>query len=196
MIYIKPVLEYLSVECKPLDGEGVLYAVRMNYTDELFGETTAILVRPESQGRYNLTINFRSDFIWDYTVGVYMQDIDFYLDFYGKNLQTNGDFAELAGPHTRLSGNWTIMIVIDSYSRFPSIFSIELPTPINLALLVTIAGFVLYFNVFLFLDNYFRSKKEIISNKRWIIIIIIAVISAWAIYYLYNFTTFTLTWRV
>jgi hypothetical protein len=186
-IYIKPVLEYVSIDCNPLDHGDISYAVYMNSTDELFGETTVFIIQPESYGIYNITINFQGNYKWNYIIGVYAQNFDFYLEFYGQNIQTEGYFAMLYGPYTRLSGNWTINILLNSRSRSQSVFSIVLPTPANLILLLSTAGFIVYLNAFIILNTYFRSKKEIISNKRWLIIAIIALISIFVIYQLYIF---------
>jgi hypothetical protein len=193
-VYINPILEYVSVDCEPLDrGSFFDLSISTNSTSTLFGETTAIWMRPESQGRYNLTITFQSVKQWNYTIGVYAQDLDFYVEFYGKNLKTSGYFVLLEPPVTRVSGNWTISIMVNSHSRSSPVFVIELPSPVNSILLVTVAGFIVYFNAFLLLDTYFKDKKELVSNRRWFVSGIVIVISALAIYQLYNFTTFTLS---
>jgi hypothetical protein len=164
----------------------------MNYTDDLFGKTTVIFVLPESEGRYNVTTTFQSNNVWNYTMGVYAQDLNLYLDWYGKTVKTSGYFVQLFGPYVLPSRNWTINILLFAHSQSSSFFTIELPAPVNLAILLTAAGFIMYINAFLLIDTHFKSKKEIISNKRWFLIIIVAVISALAIYQLYNFTTFIL----
>ncbi len=195
-VYIKPVLEGVSVECEPLDQAGPFNVeIQTDHTDNLFGTKTGIWVRFESEGRYNLTVNFLSNETWDYTVGVYTQNFDFYEDYYGKNLKTYGYFLELpqGTPSTRPPGNSTIVITVDIHGFSSSIFSIELPTPVNSVLLVTAAGFIVYFNVFLLLDTYFKNKKEMVSNRRWFLSGIVFIISALAIYQLYTFTTFTLS---
>jgi hypothetical protein len=189
-IFINPVLDYVSIDCKPIDHGDVSYAVRMNYTDQFFGETTAFVIQPESRGKYNITINFQGNFKWDYRIGVSAQNFDFYLEFYGQNIQTEGSFAMLYGPYTRLSGNWTINILLNSRSRSQTVFTFVLPSPANLILLFSSAGFIIYINAFLILNTYFKSKKEIVSNKRWLVIVIIVLISAFVIYQLYTFTTF------
>ncbi|MDH5794470.1 MAG: hypothetical protein OEZ24_00030 [Candidatus Bathyarchaeota archaeon] len=195
-VYIKPILESVSVGCEPLGQAGPFNVeIQTDHTDNLFGTKTGIWVRFESEGRYNLTINFQSNETWDYTIGVYTQNFDFYEDYYGKNVKTYGYFLELpqGTPSTRPPGNSTIIITVDIHGFSSSIFSIELPTPVNSVLLVTAAGFIVYFNVFLLLDTYFKNKKEMVSNRRWFLSGIVFIISALAIYQLYTFTTFTLS---
>jgi len=192
-IYIKPNLRSISAHCVPLDGGNPFdLSVSTDYTDEVFGKVTAIWIRPGSRGRYNVTVTFDSNATWDYMAGVYTRNLDFYLDFYGKNVKTYGSFVELQAPNTRLSGNWTISVVLNSHGRSSSIFFIELPTPVNSVLLVTAAGLIGYLNVFLVLDTYFKSRKEIVSNRRWLLSGAVIVASAFVIYQLYTFTTFTL----
>jgi len=175
-VYIRPVLGYVSVECKPLDyGNPFDLSVSSNYTDPVFGRITAIWMQPEAHGRFNLTIAFRSDEPWDYTLGVYP--------------------GEWSVSGTRLSGNWTINVLLDSHGKpesSPPFFFFELPPPVNSLLLMTIAGAIAYLNVFLFLDTYFKSKKEIVSGKRWLFVSLVVVISGWAVYQFYSFTAFVL----
>ncbi len=195
-VYINPVLESVSVECGPLGRGGPFdLEISTDDTDSLFGRKTGIWVRLQSEGTYNLTISFYSNETWDHTIGVYSRNLEFYRDLYGKNVRITGYFVEppLGTPSTYPSGNWTINITIDTHSISPSIFSVELPTPVNSVLLVTAAGLIVYFNVFLLLDTYFKNRKEIVSNRRWLLTGIVFVISAFAIYQLYTFTTFTLS---
>ena len=194
-VYIKPVLESVSVDCEPLELAGPFnIEVQTVHTDDLFGTKTGIWVKLQSRGKYNLTVNFRANQTWEYTLGVYSQNLDFYRDHYKENLDIYGYFVQLpeGTPSTRPRGNSTINIIITSHELSRSIFSIELPTPVNSVLLVTAAGFIAYLNVFLLLDTYFKNKKEIVSNRRWFLSGIILIISAVAIYQLYTFTTFTL----
>jgi len=194
LFYVKPNLHDISAHCEPLDnGNPFSLSIHTDYTDDLFGEVTVVGLMPESRGKYNLTITLESNATWDYIIGVYSRNLDFYLEYYGKNVKTYDYFMQLGGgPYTRLSGNWTINVILDSHGLSPSLFSIELPTPVNSILLVTAAGLIVYINVFLFLDTYFKNKKETVSMRRWILFGVVIVISAVAIYQLYDFTTFAL----
>jgi hypothetical protein len=192
-LYIKPIVEFVLIDLKPLDAGEISYALRMNYTDPLFGEATTLIVLPESVGKFNITITFYSDKTWDYTLGIYPRNIDFYYSLYGDNLETNGYFVILQAPFTRPFGNWSINIILTSQYRSPPVIFIELPTPVNLSLLITAAAGIIYCNIFALLDTYFKNKKEIVSNKRWIVVAVIILISVFVIYQLYNFTTFSLS---
>jgi len=193
LFYVKPNLHAVSAQCEPLDlGNPFSLSIHTDYTDELFGEVTAVGMMPESRGKYNLTVTLESNVTWDYVIGVYSRNLDFYSEYYGKNVKVYGYFVELRGPYTRLSGNWTVSVILNSHGRSSSLFSIELPTPVNSILFVTAAGLIVYCNVFLLLDTYFKNKKETVSSRRWILFGIVIIVSAVAIYQLYNFTTFTL----
>jgi len=196
-VYIKPVAEQVSVDCEPLDrGKPFDLQISTNYTDTLFGRITAVWMRPESRGKYNLTIAFQSGKVWDYMIGVYTRNVDFYLDFYGKNVKFSGNFGQFF-TFTRQSGDWTINIILESHGQqSSSIFNVELPTPMNAVLFLTAAGLVAYFNLFLVVDTYFKNKKETVSTKERILIAIVVIISAFAVYYLYNWTTFKSLWGV
>lgn len=184
-VYVYPVVRNVTFNS---ERSGIVLTISTNYTAQL-RENTAIWVRPESQGTFNLTISFRSDKAFDYTVGVYSRN----ADFYGKNVKFSGDFGTFF-TFTRPPGNWTINVLLSSYSPSRSIFHIELPTPVNAALFLATTGFIAYLNAFLMSDTYFKNKKESVSNKRWILVGIVIVISGFAIYQLYSYTTFSLSW--
>ena len=192
IIYIRPVLERVSVDCKPLvRGNPYDLSISTNYTDNFYGETTVIWMKPGAQGKYNLTITFETNEAWDYILGVYSRNVN--MSLYGKNAKVYGRFIELQRPYTRTSGNWTINIVLDSHGEPLPAFVINLPTPLNSVLLATVTGLVTYFNIFILLDTYFKNLKETVSNKRWLFCGITMLASALMIYELYIFTVFTLS---
>lgn len=194
-VYIRPIVEEVSVDCRPLDrGKPFDLSVSTNHTDSLFGRTTAIWMRPGLPGTYNLTISFQSSKAWDYIIGVFARDLDFYTEFYGKNVKFSGTFGEFF-TFSRQPGNWSVSIMLISHGQLsPSIFNIELPTPLNAILFVTAAGLVAYFNLFLIFDTYFKNKKETISNKERILVAIVIIISAFAVYQLYLFVASISPW--
>jgi len=89
--------------------------------------------------------------------------------------------------------NWTIIVILEIHSLSPSFSYITLPTPVNFAILVAAVGLIGYVDSFIIIDTYFKSKKEIISYGRWIIVGVALLISAYLAYQMYNFTTFTLS---
>ncbi len=186
-IYIYPVVRDISLNSS---GSGIFLSIRTNYTVQS-QENTAIWMLPESQGVFNMTMSFQSDEAFDYTIGVYSRN----PDFYGKSVKFSGDFGTIY-THSGPPGNWTIIILLTSQRQSRSIFHIELPTPVNAALFLAAAGFISYFNIFFVCDTYFKNKKESVSNRRWLVCGIVMVISAFAIYQLYSFTTFTSSWSV
>jgi len=190
-IYIYPITDGVSVNSGSLDRGGpVDISITLNYTIvPEYRQVTAIWTRPRASGTYNLTISFQFNSGWEYTIGVFTRDID----FYGKNVKFSGNFGEFFS-FERSPGNWTISITLNSRRQTQSIFYFELPTPVNAALFLTITGLIVYSNVFLVFDTYFKNKKEAVSNRRWALCALVIIISAIAIYQLYTFSTITLSW--
>jgi len=165
------------------------------YTSLNEDSSSIVRMQPQSEGVYNLTIMFWSNETWQYTIGVFTSSPDFYRP--NGNVQrvrtalaqSFVEFWTLTFP----SGNYTISITVNCYgTASSSSFFIRLPTPVNSMLLITAAGFIAYLNVFLIFDTYFKSKKEIVSGRRWMLCSAAVIISILVIYQLYSFTTFTL----
>lgn len=154
-----------------------------------------VRMQPQSQGIYNLTIMFWSNRTWQYTIGAFTGSPDFYKP-HGRTERVRTALAESFVEFLTLTfppGNYTISITVNSYGTpSSSSFFVRLPTPVNSMLLITAVGVIAYLNVFLVFDTYFKSKKEIVSGRRWMLCSAAVIISILVIYQLYNFTTFTL----
>lgn len=194
VIYLSPQVENLSVRCQPLRHSGAFdLSISTKYLDPyLKRKVSAVWVQPAESGIYNLTVNFVSNSSWEYMLRVYTRSFEFYKEYYGKRIGVDNFFTELQPPLTRHPGNWTINIMLVSHSLSPSFSPITLPTPVNSAILIAAVGLISYIDSFILLDTYFKSKKEIVSHTRWILVGIALLISAYAAYQIYNFTTFTL----
>lgn len=192
-VYIYPVVEWVMVDIKPLErGNPFDASIATNYTDTYFKKATVVWMRPATRGSYNVTISFQSYKGWEYTVGVYARN----YEFYGKNVRFTGNFGRFYS-FARDPGNWTLSLVVNAVRLSSgSIFQIELPTPVNAALFAMATGFIMYFNVFLFFDTYFKSKRELVSGKRWFLFGMAVFISIIAIYGLYTFSTVGVSWGV
>jgi len=188
-VYLRYKIENLSVRCQPLHRGGMFdLSISTKYVDPYLGEVSAVWVQPGERGIYNLTINFMSNESWEYVLGVYTRNFNFYEEYYGKRIHIRGFYIELQPPLTRHPGNWTINVLLEAYSLSPSLSYITLPTPVNTALLVASWGLIAYINSFILIDTYFKSKKEIIPNTRWIMVGLVLLISVYAAYQIYNFT--------
>ncbi|RJS88576.1 hypothetical protein CW705_08640 [Candidatus Bathyarchaeota archaeon] len=196
-IYISPPVNNLSVRCEPLRRSGAFdLTMSTKYLDpylRLRREVSAVWVQPNGPGIYNLTVNFSSNKSWEYLVGVFTRNFDFYREYYGKRISIQNFFMEIQPVLTRHPGNWTIIVTLEIHSLSPSFSYITLPTPVNFAILVAAVGLIAYVDSFIIIDTYFKSKKEIISYGRWIIVGVALLISAYLAYQMYNFTTFTLS---
>lgn len=196
VVFLSPKIENLSARCQPLRRGGLFdLSISTRYVDFYLGEVSVVGVQLNEPGTYNLTISFASNESWKYTLGVYTRSLKFYEEHWGQGIVTRGSFVERAS-FMRHSGNWTIIIPLESHrfanslSYFPNI---TFPTPVNMALLLATWILIVYVNSFVFLDTYFKSKKEIVSYTRWIMMGIMMLISVYLAYQIYNFTAFTLS---
>jgi len=191
IVYLRSNIENLSAQCRSLHRGGALdLRVSTKYVDPYLGEVSVVGVQPGEPGIYNLTVNFMSNESWEYTFGVYTRNFNFYKEYYGKRVPIRGFYVELQPSLTRYPGNWTINVVLEIHGVSSSLSYITLPTPVNTALLVAIWGLIAYIDSFILIDTYFKSKKEIISNTRWILVGLALLISVYAAYQMYNFTVF------
>jgi len=194
-IYISPTVENLSVRCQPLYGSGDFdLSISTNYVNPDLKKSSVIWVRLYKPGSYNLTINFFSNRSWEYMVGVYARNYNFYKENYGeKRISPPDSFLRLEPIRTRSAGRWMISSTLVVQGTSPSSYRLVLPTPVNLAMLISVIGLIAYVNGFVFLDTYFKSKKEIVSNTRWIMVLVVLLISAYVAYQVYVFTQSTLS---
>ncbi|MFQ6095356.1 MAG: hypothetical protein ACE5NN_04360 [Candidatus Bathyarchaeia archaeon] len=183
-VFIKPVVVSLSARCEPL-YRGNPFDLYVSLSND---NRSIVELQPRSEGTYNLTIIFLTNRTWSCTVGVFTRNPDFYKG-YGS---VEGSFVEFPTLTLSQPGNYTIVITVDSHKTSSSSFFIRLPTPVNAALLITAAGAIAYFNAFLICDTYFKSKKEIVSGRRWMVCGVVMIISILLIYQLYDFTAITL----
>jgi len=194
-IYLSPPVENLSARCMPITQNGIyLLSIATKHPDPLVmnmrGKVSAVWIQPAKPGIYNLTIRFFSNQTWEYLLGVYSRNYDFYSDYYGERIKVDKFFIELQDPLSRNRGDWTISIIlrVETMSAPSPIFSsIKLPTPVNFAIFMVILGLMTYVNSFLIVDTYFKSRKEMISRSRWILVTFVAFISILIAYQLYNF---------
>ncbi|MDW8049160.1 MAG: hypothetical protein RMJ07_05730 [Nitrososphaerota archaeon] len=188
-VYFKPVLSNLEVSCFPVEGEAA-FDIRFitNYTDVMFGSATVVLVQPEAGAIYNISLSFTSDKPWEYLIGVYTTSLSFYYENYGRLVETYGYFVRLRPPYTLPAGNITINILLTAHAASPQPigFSFRLPAPANFAIILTSYFILAYINSFVFLDTYFKNKRESVSSRRWILVGGVLLISVILAYWLLN----------
>ena len=184
VVFINPPVVSLSARCEPL-YRGNPFDLYISLSND---NRSMVEMQPRSQGIYNLTIILLSNKTWQCTFGVFTRRPDFY-EGYGD---VQGNFVEFPR-FTLFAGNYTITITVDSQRISSPSFFIRLPTPVNAMLLIGAAGTIIYFNAFLISDTYFKSKKEIVSGRRWILCGAVIIISVLLIYQLFDFTAITLT---
>jgi len=195
-IYISPPVENISVRCQPLISDGTFdLSISTNYVNPYLEDSSVLWIQPSKSGIYNLTLIFASNKTWKYLYGVYTENRNFYIKYYGIGKTSSiGSFVELRPPQIRQSGNWRISATLNVHSSSPITSPIiVLPAPANLAILISIVSLIAYVESFVFLNTYFKSKKETISNTRWVLVGIILLIGIYLAYQTYNFTVFTLS---
>ena len=193
VVFIAPRTENLSAKCQPLNRGGSFdLSISTNYVSTYLGVVSVVGVQLNTHGTYKLTIRLSNSKPWNYTLGVYTRNVRFYEEYWGKNLLTQGTFIERAR-FFRHPGNWTIIITLKSHSQtgHSLIPSLILPTPVNMALLLAIWILIIYVNSFAFIDTYFKSKKESVSNARWVMVGVMMLISVYLAYQIYLFATST-----
>jgi len=192
-IYIRPVVKNLSAEGSSSDSNSFRVAFFTNET-----QYSLVYMVPRSEGNYNLTISFRTESAWNYTVGVFTDSKEFYPSSDFEPLQYGGYLVRLY-PLTTISspGNFTLTFIVSAQRRSPSFFSfIEFPTSINAVLFIAVIALLGYVNAFFLLDLNFKRKIESVSRKHWFLLGLLIIASVYVIYQIYSFTTFTPIWSV
>jgi len=195
VVFLSPKIENLSARCQPLRRGGLFdLSISTRYVDIYLGEVSVVGVKLNEPGTYNLTISFASNKSWGYTLGVYTRNLEFYEKHWGEGIAIRGAFVEYSS-FKRHPGNWTIVITLKSHSltsSFSYFSHIKIPAPMSMALLLACWALIAYINSFILVDTYFKSKKEIITNIRWIVVGLIMLLSIYAAYQTYNFIIFVI----
>jgi hypothetical protein len=188
-VYIQPIVEKLSVDVSPISPNmqsRVYFAVNES-------DSSIIQMQPQSEGTYNLTITFETNRTWSYTVGVYTETSSFYRE-YGNHTHTiSGTFVEFFNRKVEGStGKATLVLILDSYSPdSSSLFNFSLPRSVNALIFIVVTLAIGYVNAFTLYDTYFRNKREGTSKKRWVLLILLIIVSVFVIYEVYLYTTFS-----
>jgi len=173
-IYIQPPVKDLKVDCNSTMRGGF----RVSFSSEeiyMQQPASAVYLQPRSKGTYSILVSFTANFTWSATVGVYT----FNREFYGRAMPVantpSGYFVIFpkieGGSEGNSSRSYKINIFLSSYEIASSdVFSIKLPTPVNMSLFILASAALTYVNVFLVVDLYFKSKIEGISKVRLILI--------------------------
>lgn len=191
-VFIFPPVEGLWVKCNASKSSD--FRVSFSTNDIQAGRRCSIIyMQPKTEGIYNLLLSFYSSNEWNGTVGVYTLD----YGFYGKNKQSSltpqGYFIELRTikmkPNNNQTANYRIIISIIAQNISLSavrLFNIKFPAPISMVFFALIGASIAYINAFFVIDSYFRSKTEEISKTRWVLIILLIVVSLYVLYYIYQ----------
>jgi len=190
-IYIRPIVEDLAVQSSSPDSNNARIGYSTNETDY-----SLIWITPRSRGNYNLTMSFRTKGSWNYTIGVYTDKPDFYPS--GEATPQSGGsywvrFYTVAMPSP---GSFTLSFIFYVRARSTSLFSFDFPTSINGVFFIFVTVLLGYINAFFLSDLHFKSKMGGVSKKHWLLIILLLGASAYVIYRMYIFTTFTPIWSV
>jgi len=187
-LYISPPVGNLSAVChtnKPF---------RM-YMAANESSSSIVQVQPGSPGSYNITVAFQSPASWGFSIGVLTANPDWYGGFSNVTYTQNGYYfiVFLSGSNLSKEIN-KFSILVDAYAQGGAtggLFNFELPKSINAVFFVAAFALISYSNAFFIISTYFKDKAEGVSRRRWIGLGILVLVSAFAIYQVYVFTTFT-----
>lgn len=183
-LYIRPNVENLSVESESKSLWVTIVVSKQG--------SSIIYMRPRSAGMYKLTVTFQVNSTWGYRLGIYTNNINWFG--YGPRgnitMGTYGYFIEVSNQNFSSPGNYAINILVDSYEKETSGFSLRLPESVNAVFFVTLVGFIIYFNIFFIFDTYFKNKREGVTRNRWLLCGLLIIVSVYIIYELYRLLTF------
>ena len=183
-IIIKPMVDDLHAECSSVYSNSFTVGWSPNQT-----VSSIVYLDPPSDGIYNLTIHFSIKTSWNYTVGVYTDNVNFYSSTEVSYLPSGLCFIRLYTiPSIESPGNYVLTFIITAVARSssPFNFNFRLPASANGVLFVAVTFLLGYCNVFYFLSLNYRNKKEGISRRQWIIAVSFVAVSLAIIYFMYS----------
>jgi len=185
-IYIRPIVQDLTVQGSSPSSSN--FTVGWTPSE---GRSSLVWMSPASPGIYNLTVSFRTESPWDYTVGVFTSTKDYYPSTDFTSGQPGGYFVRLVSLVTvSTPGNFTLTFILNAYGRTSGFFIFSFPTELNGVVFLVAVILLGYVNAFSVLDLYFKNKMEGSSKKRWFLTGILILVSLLGIYFIYSFTTF------
>ena len=186
IIYISPPVENLSAVCQTNKLFRMYLAVNES-------SRSIVQVQPRSPGSYNITVAFQSPVAWGFSVGVLTINPSLYVGFSNATYTQNGYFIEFLSGFNLSKEISEFSILVNAYAKGSGggLFNFELPKSINAFLFVAAFALISYSNAFFIISTYFKDKAEGVSRRRWIGLGILVLVSAFAIYQVYVFTTFT-----
>jgi len=187
IIYISPPVENLSAVCHTNKMFRMYLAVNES-------SHSIVQVQPRSPGSYNITVAFQSPVAWGFSVGVLTINPGLYVGFSNATYTQNGYFIEFLSGFNLSKEISEFSILVNAYAKGSGggLFNFELPKSINAILFVAAFALISYSNAFFIISTYFKDKAEGVSRRRWIGLCILVLVSAFAIYQIYIFTTFAL----
>ncbi len=186
-LYISPPVENLSVVSQT-DKPFRMYLAANESSRSI------VQVQPRSPGLYNITVTFQSPASWGYSIGVLTINPDWYGGFHNVTYTQNGYFIEFKYMEKEIPkeiNKFNILVNVYAQDAGGGLFNFELPKSINAVFFVAAFALISYSNAFFIISTYFKDKAEGVSRRRWIGLGILVLVSTFAIYQIYIFTTFT-----
>jgi len=186
-LYISPPVENLSAVCQTNKPFRMYLAANEN-------SRSIVQVQPRSPGSYNITVAFQSPVAWGFSIGVLTADPRPYAGLNNVTSTQNGYFIEFLSGFNLSKEINKFSILVNAYAKGAEggLFNLELPKSINAVFFVATFAIISYSNAFFIISTYFKDKAEGVSRRRWIGLGILVLVSAFVIYQIYIFTTFTL----
>jgi hypothetical protein len=183
-IIIQPIVDDIYAQCGSTSSNSFTVGWSVNQT-----VSSIVYFDPSSDGIYNLTIHFSIKTPWNYTVGVYTDNFDFYSSTDITSIQSGLYFVRLYTiPSIESPGSYVLTFIITVVARSNSffIFDFNLPASVNGVFFIAVTFVLGYGNVFYLFSLYYRNKKEGISRRQWILASLLVIVSSVVIYFIYN----------
>ncbi len=190
VLLINPPVNGLAAVCQPL----VSMKPFKVYVAVNESQNSVVQVLLEASGYYNVTVSFQSQTPWGFSMGVFTRNPDWYVNYANITMVQGVSLVEFMSVTGWDPGSYELSILIDVRAiEEAGGFPFYLPKQFNGLVFAVATALLAYPNSFLFVDTYFKNKREGVSKKRLFGISLILLISIYIIYQVYLFATFTVS---
>jgi len=190
-VFFSPPLGRVLASCSSSEGGAYRQLTSMNESltnvpVNLGGDYGSyVQLVPQSEGKYGLVLNVSSPQPFNLLLGILTSDTSKF-DLYKVHVVERAYFVEILTMQGLAAENWSISFAFDvTTTQEASWFSIPIPSSAGALFLVAAIIGLSYPNAYLFTDLYYRSKKEEVSKKRKVGIVVLVILSLLVIYWIY-----------
>jgi len=191
-VFFSPPLSKVLASCSSLEGGAYRQLTSMNESltnvpVQIGGDQGSyVQLVPQSEGHFNLVLNVSSQQPFNVLLGILTRDISNF-NLYKIHTVERAYFVEILTMQGLAAENWSISFTFDvTATQETSWFSVPIPSSAGALFLVAAIVGLSYPNAYLFTDLYYRSKKEEVSKKRKVGIVVLVIVSLLVIYWIYT----------